>query len=261
MPLFITTSDAFSTSTCELPPEEAHHALHVLRLKKGDEIQLTDGAGIFATATLQPEGKKIARAHIQSVWKMPPRQPRISIYLGMLKTRQRLETALEKLTEIGITDIILMDTEHTERQKFRMDRARGIITSAVKQSQSAWMPGLHHSSFGQAVEHVAAQDAAHHLLIAAHEKQHIILNDGSSLQGRRFTDIRQQLHQDYSHALADSDKPLSLHIFIGPEGGFSPAEVARMLSISQAQPLWLGDVRLRAETAAIQIAGLFRFGL
>ena len=250
-------------SRCALPADEAHHALHVLRLKQGARIQLTDGNGTIASAILQPESRKSASADIIKRQTLPPRQPRISVYMGMLKTRQRLENALEKLTEIGVNDIILMDTERTERQKFRMDRARGVVVSAVKQSQSAWMPALHHLSLEAALHRAAPQPERHDILLAAHEKKQIALEDDIRLEGRTFSEIRDGL-QPYFETEGSSDaakKPLVLHIFIGPEGGFSSGEVGQMLRLAHARPLWLGDVRLRAETAAMQTAGLFRFGL
>ncbi|MFW6347097.1 MAG: RsmE family RNA methyltransferase [Cyclonatronaceae bacterium] len=261
--MFIISSDALRASRCALPADEAHHALHVLRLKQGAHIQLTDGKGTIASAILQPESRKSASADIVERRNIPPRQPRISVYLGMLKSRQRLENALEKLTEIGVDDIILMDTEHTERQKFRMDRARGVLVSAVKQSQSAWMPGLRHYTFETAIQHFAQQSEGHHILLAAHEKKEIILEDGLRREGNRFPELRTRLYQDFGPELSttDKNKALRLHIFIGPEGGFSLGEVTQMLRFRHARPLWLGDVRLRAETAAMQIAGLFRFGL
>lgn len=260
MALFITTSDAIAGSEISLSAEEAHHALQVLRLPDAARIQLTDGAGTLVTARLRGHGKKQASAVVETREFIPPRNPRICLYLGMLKTRQRLEVALEKLTEIGTDEIILIDTEHTERQKFRMDRAEGIVMSAVKQSKSAWIPALRHYSFDAALESVAAKDSGHHKLVAAHEKKQFILSDGSEYQGLSFQDIRSSLQQMQDRDNAAHGR-LTLHIFIGPEGGFSPDEVSRMLAIPHAQPLWLGDIRLRAETAAIQIAGLFRFGL
>lgn len=263
MPLFITTSDELAASEVSLSAEEAHHALHVLRLPDGARIQLTDGAGTLATARLRRHGKKQALAVVGKRDFIPAYNPCIRVYLGMLKTRQRMEIALEKLTEIGTDEINLLDTEHTERHKFRMDRAEGIVMSAVKQSKSAWIPALHHRSFGQALEAVAAQDAAHHILLAAHEKKQFVLSDGSQYQGRSFNEIKTLLRKMPDQYKPDeaADDRLTLHIFIGPEGGFSPEEVNRMMQIPHAQALWLGDIRLRAETAAIQTAGLFRFGL
>lgn len=263
MPVFIISSDALSGRQPDLPPEEAHHALHVLRLKDGDEIQLTDGRGRLAKAVLRPVSKKKARAEIIALHQIPASAPHISVYMGLLKTRPRLETALEKLTEIGTNRIVLMDTAHTERQKFRMDRAEGIITSAVKQSKSAWMPGLEHVSFAQAVQQLQQTDARHHLLLAAHEKQDFSPENGKQRQGKSFASLRREIGERFGSELRDekTGQPLHLHIFIGPEGGFAPDELTRMLELPHSRPLWLGDIRLRAETAAIQIAGLFRFGL
>lgn len=260
-PLFIVPPDALKMSSCLLPPEEAHHALQVLRLKAGDEVQLTDGKGSIAAAAVYPERKKKMRVEITGMRYVPPYSPRIRVYLGILKARQRLETALEKLTETGVEEIVLMDTAHTERQKFRMNRASAVVTSAVKQSQSAWMPALRYCSFKEAIQQVENTCSFRDILVAAHEKQDIRLENGRELTGRSFAEIRAHILEENATFTTEAAGNRRFHIFIGPEGGFSPEEVSVMLSFSPVMPLWLGAHRLRAETAAIQTAGLFRFGL
>lgn len=238
-----------STSFVELNKEEAHHALQVLRLKEGDEIMLFNGTGIKASAKLVPSGKRKAGAEVITLEKIKKTEPRLSICLGLIKNRTRLEWACEKLTETGVSDIILLETERTERSKFRTDRIEGILMSAAKQSLSAWLPELSHQSMD---DFLADQkdSTSGTAFILAHEKQ--VKRDSGSQNSYEFPALSDELNKaGFNH----------IFVFIGPEGGFSEDEVSRILSLSSSYPLWLGEQRLRAETAAVQLAGLFRFAL
>src|SRR6185503_16899005 len=68
---------------------------------------------------------------------------RITIAISLLKNANRFEWFLEKATEIGISEIIPLICERTEKEKFRRDRMEGIIISAMLQSQQCWLPVLH----------------------------------------------------------------------------------------------------------------------
>ena len=238
-----------NTSFVELNKEEAHHALQVLRLKEDDEIVLFNGSGIKASARLVPSGKRKAGAEVITLEKIKKTEPRLSICLGLIKNRTRLEWACEKLTETGVNDIILLETERTERSKFRTDRIEGILLSAAKQSLSAWLPELSHQPLDSFLTEKKL-GSADTVFILAHEKQ--ITNESGPKTSFEFPDLRDEIIKaGFKH----------ICIFVGPEGGFSEDEVSRILSLSCSYPLWLGEQRLRAETAAVQLAGLFRFAL
>jgi len=231
----------------QLSDEEAHHALHVLRLKKAAEIVLMNGRGLKAKARIEPLSKKKATARIIEFSDHDKPQPHITLCLGLIKTRQRLEWACEKLTEAGVGAIVLLDTERTERQKIRLDRLEGIVLSAAKQSLSAYIPQLSHSSLAACMAAFAKEDERT-AFILAHEKN--VKTSQGEARSLSFPAIREKLQtKGVEHII----------LFIGPEGGFSDKEVEHILSQSNALPLWLGSQRLRAETAAIQTAGLFRF--
>src|SRR5205085_10000122 len=67
----------------------------------------------------------------------------ITIGISLIKNVSRFEWFLEKATEIGIDEIIPMVCERTEKEKFRYDRMRGILVSAMLQSRQTWLPLLH----------------------------------------------------------------------------------------------------------------------
>ena len=226
-----------------LPPDEAHHAGKVLRLRDGDDIRLINGRGTVALARFRPEGKKKASAEIVSAEEMPKPVPAVTVFLGMLKNRQRMEWAVEKLTELGVHRILIGETERTERQKLRTDRLEALALSAAKQSLSAWIPEIQLVSFQDALEHMAS--AGESLLpVMAHEK--MVRADGNASQS--FMGIWDD---------AKSKSPAEILLFIGPEGGFSDDEVAAAQALPGMKLLHLGPQRLRAETAAVVCAGLF----
>lgn len=229
-----------------LPADEAHHALNVLRLREGDEIRLLNGQGLVARAQLKPAGKKQAFAEVLSVERVPKPQPAVSVFLGMLKNRQRMEWAVEKLTELGVHRILIGETERTERQKLRTDRLEALALSATKQSLSAWIPEIRLVSFRDALKNMAS--AGESLLpVMAHEK--LVRADGFSSQS--FLKIWDD---------AKSKPPAEILLLIGPEGGFSGEEVAAAVAHPGLKLLHLGAQRLRAETAAVVCAGLFCCG-
>ena len=75
--------------------------------------------------------------------KQEPPKRSILIALSLLKNASRFEWFLEKATELGISEIIPLKSARTEKQQFRMDRMKGILESALIQSQQVWMPVLH----------------------------------------------------------------------------------------------------------------------
>lgn len=228
----------------ELPADEAHHALQVLRLKSGDEIRLINGRGLTATARLLPSGKKKAQAEIVQLTQADRPKPRITVFLGLLKNRQRMEWAVEKLTETGVQRIILGDTTRTERQKLRTDRLESVALSAAKQSLTAWIPEISTASLAEIMREMDEAETGH-IPVIAHEK--IVEGEG----GRSSRSFRELISD------REAAEATEWVLFIGPEGGFTDEEVSRLSALPRARLLHLGPQRLRAETAAVVCAALF----
>ena len=103
----------------ELPQEEAKHALKVLRLSSGDEINLMDGEGNFYRAEVSLASSKHCLYQILETF---PQQP------------------AWKATEIGFDELSFLSAKFSERKTIRVDRVDKIVVSAVKQSHKAWKP-------------------------------------------------------------------------------------------------------------------------
>ncbi|HEY0356679.1 MAG TPA: RsmE family RNA methyltransferase, partial [Flavisolibacter sp.] len=136
-----------------LDEDTSKHMIGVLRMSKGEEVLLTDGKGKKARAVIVDDNRKKCAVHIVSIEMAAPLQRKLAIGISLVKNSSRFEWFLEKATEIGVSEIIPLICQRTEKEKFRMDRMQNIIISALLQSQQSRMPVLHEPlQFDKAVE-------------------------------------------------------------------------------------------------------------
>ena len=214
-----------SGSPYTLNEEESRHCSKVLRLVKGDKIQLIDGKGGFFEAEILLETKKHVTLKILTTEEeYHKRNHRLHIAIAPTKNIDRLEWFLEKTTEIGIEEITPIICERSERKIVKEDRLNKVITSAVKQSIQAYHPLLNNAvSFNDFI----LQPRAGIKMIA-----HCI--EGAP---RQYINQLIEPNSDYL-------------ILIGPEGDFSENEIKLALE-NGYKPLTLGNTRLRTETAGV----------
>ena len=209
-----------------LSEETSKHCVKVLRMKEGAQLQLTDGKGSLFTATIINANKKNCEVSIGVVSFEQRATSRVSIAISLLKNPSRLEWFMEKATEIGVSEIIPLICDHTEKQNFRFDRMRNILISAMLQSQQTWLPQLHQP---KKIIDLIDEDPEGLKLIAHCDED----------EKRSITDL------DRSHK--------NKLILIGPEGDFSKEEI-RIALAKNFIPVSLGNTRLRTETAGIVAA-------
>ena len=214
-----------------LPDEEAQHASRVLRLQAGDEIFLMDGRGNFYNATITESTKKACRYDIIATMPQSPEWP-YHIHLAMAPTKNmdRTEWMAEKATEIGINELTLLNCQWSERRIVKHERIERILVAAMKQSRKAWLPQL--NDMTDFADFIAMPRSGQKFICHCHSDNLPLLKD----------------------QLSHNDDAL---VMIGPEGDFSPAEVAAaeaagFMSVS------LGSSRLRTETAAIVATVMMR---
>lgn len=225
MNLFYAPPEQCTGEVVYLRDEEAHHAIHVLRYKERDPISVVDGKGRWFDGEIISCSKKEVAIEVTETRQLTngdTLKQRV-LALGLIKNRQRLEFAIEKSVELGATEIVLFQSQNTEREKVRMDRLELIARSAMKQSLRAWLPEIR---FVSSVSDLIENYKGYHMLLA-HEKH------------RSVPEI------DPEWLINDR-----LLVLIGPEGGFSDDEV-QILANEDAELVSLGTYRLRAETAAI----------
>ena len=206
-----------------LNEEESTHCVRVLRLGAGDRVTLADGCGGLYEATIEEPHPKHCSVAVTERLSLVPEPLQIQIAVAPTKNPDRTEWLVEKCTEIGVTDIALLLTAHSERKSVNVDRLRRIAVSAMKQSQRAWLPRVH------PMVPISA------FLASCQTSQKMIAHCEDTVR----------------RSIASVYRPgQSATILIGPEGDFSPEEIAQALSL-QFMPVTLGDLRLRTETAAV----------
>ena len=140
--------------------------------------------------------------------------------------------AIACATEIGVSEIIPLICERTEKQRFRYDRMKGICISAMLQSQQVWLPELHEpSKYIEYIKSVTGYPGLTRFIAHCEE---------SSMKKQLST------FQPFNSSI----------ILIGPEGDFTKDEIKLALE-NNFTPVSLGQTRLRTETAGVVAATLF----
>ncbi|RZK15352.1 MAG: 16S rRNA (uracil(1498)-N(3))-methyltransferase, partial [Flavobacterium sp.] len=132
-----------SSNIYTLNEEESKHCSKVLRLTKGDKVHLIDGRGGLYKAEIIEAGKKNVQLQVlETKLEFGKRNHHLHIAIAPTKNIDRLEWFLEKATEIGIDEITPIICDRSERKIIKEDRLEKVITSAVKQSLTAYHPKL-----------------------------------------------------------------------------------------------------------------------
>src|SRR5262245_27643468 len=225
----------------ELPPEIAHQARDVLRLGVGGTLRLLDGAGGEYPAQVIEVSRKRVLVRLGAREEGLPDPPvRVTLCLGMLKAA-KFEVALQKCTELGVAAFIPLLTERAvrdEASEAKRRRWRGILAEAVEQCGGSHMPDL-----------LAPQSLSQALAR--------LLRGGIALfpwEETREPSLRAALENAVTQA-GSVELVSEVRLFIGPEGGFSPAE-AELAERHGARLVTLGQRILRTETAAIVASAL-----
>jgi 16S rRNA (uracil1498-N3)-methyltransferase len=247
LPSFYIPSYNAGQQELTLDEDNSRHVIQVLRMKPGDLVQLTDGRGHLLEGTITDAHKKQCRVAVREVLTIPPPSSAVTIAISPLKNASRYEWFLEKATEIGVSAIIPLICERTERQSIRADRLRNILVSAMLQSQQAWLPALPDpQSFAQLIaqadDPVPNQRAADPASTGA--RTNLIAH---CLEAPRATATLAEVVRR-----RPGNQTL---ILIGPEGDFSLKEVELALAAGYL-PVSLGRNRLRTETAGVVAATL-----
>jgi 16S rRNA (uracil1498-N3)-methyltransferase len=227
-----------SGESIRLPEEETRH-IRALRLRMGDHVLLLDGMGGRADATIVEMERKGVEIAVQSVvLDRAEGVPYIVLAAGILSDKSRYEWCIEKGVELGLREFIPLVTARSEGH-FNANRARRVAVAALKQSQQSYLPTLHDPL---TLELVAGRFGSFQRVFFCHEG----MNRDQSL-------VR------FLQTAPPAGRTLLL---VGPEGGFSDDEF-RCSVESGATAVWLGDARLRAETAAVAalvLVGAFTSG-
>ena len=217
-------------------PEESAHCIRVLRYRKGDEINVTDGKGSIFTAVVKTEDNSGCIFEVTGVVEsIKKRDYRLHIGISPVKNMGRFEWFLEKVTEIGIDVITPVICTRTERPGINSERMRKILISSVKQALVPVLPVLEE-----------AMDFKNFVLeIRKRYGDPGTLNSNSLLKLIGYCNEKHRLPLSHLYK-AGSD----VVFLIGPEGDFTSDEVTFSMD-NGFIAVTLGDTRLRTETAGI----------
>lgn len=226
MELFYCPELSETSISVSLPPEESHHALRVLRKRPGDLLELTNGRGVLASAVIEQVKPPQISCKIDNVRQVsPPPECSIQVAVSTIRTN-RMDWAIEKLTELGVGSIQPLHCRFTSVKAFKIEHAIKISISAMKQSGQAYLPEINLPlPFRDYLQQLPSPE--NQLRLIAHLAEN----------AKSFREI-------------NFNPQNSLIILIGPEGGFSREEVA-LAREAGFTAIKLADQILRTETAAV----------
>ena len=219
--------EKIENDSISLDEDTSKHMISVLRMQIGEEILLTDGKGTRARAVITDDNRKKCKVDVQSTETEKTQQRKFTIAISIIKNSSRFEWFVEKATELGVHEIIPLICTRTEKEKFRSDRMKQVMISAMLQSQQCRLPVLR-----EPMALTKSFELNYDQKLIAH-----------CLPGQKSP-------------FSAPEKDLTTCILIGPEGDFTPAEIQTALD-HQYIPVTLGDTRLRTETAGIVAAVLY----
>ena len=205
-------------STFQLDKAESNHATRVLRLKKGDEICLLNGAGIGYHAKIKSVEKNVSGTIKESIPDLGENKCSVNLATALIK-RDRFELMLEKATELGVNEIQPLMLERCVKKTMNFERSQKIVISSAKQCCRSRFPVLHEP---------------------INMKKLLKNSDGQFISGLIGAE----------KSLSELELDKNVTVIIGPEGDFTENEIGQM---KNAGVLFfnLGGRRLRAETAAL----------
>jgi 16S rRNA (uracil1498-N3)-methyltransferase len=217
---------------------EIHHLTHVLRMSKGDQLELFNGQGDEVTGTIE----SISALEVQVIIKDRRHKKKISslvILACAIPKKAKFESIIEKCTELGVDEIIPMRTARTEvilkedRLERKNARYQTVAVNAAKQSARTTVPVVHpQRSFKE--------------IIASFDPK--VLRIIPCLAGKR---------NSLKNVLEDAKGYNKIVFLIGPEGDFTEQELSDALKAGFI-PVTLGETVLKVDTAAITAVGFTR---
>lgn len=211
---------------------ESHHCQEVLRIPVGGKVIVFNGEGAWAEAEIAGQRKREVRVKPLSIRQTPSPEARLILAQAMPKGKT-MEWIIEKATELGVSEIYPLVTERTvvrletNEARSKQEKWQRVAIEACKQCGQNWLPTVHVP--GSLSAFMAQRGVVDLALVAA------IAPDAQHL--------KQWLAQKTSRLR-------SAAVLVGPEGDFSPAELAAAQA-GGFLPISLGPIILRAETAAI----------
>ena len=226
---------------------DAHHARTVLRMQARDKLVVFNGKGRELTAEIANVTDDEIR--LRKLHESETASLRCRIVLGQaIPKGKNMELIVQKAVEIGAAEIAPIISDRTivqldsESASQKQTKWQQIAIEAAKQCGQNWLPRVH--SPKKLAEFFSTSDQPFDLRLIG------------SLQ----PDAQQLKNILATYSNANGDRPRSVLMLVGPEGDFTPAELA-LARRHGCQPITLGPIILRVETAAIYCLSVLSYEL
>ncbi|MCG0274761.1 MAG: 16S rRNA (uracil(1498)-N(3))-methyltransferase [Thermosediminibacteraceae bacterium] len=242
MPIFFVCGKINPGDVVEISGEDAHHITKVLRMAKGEFLNLSNGVdsiGKGQILELIPESCKIKVKVIEKT-NFEPKRPRITLFQGVPKG-QKFDFILQKNTELGVAEFVPVITERTvveiddKKSKKKVERWQKIVKEAAKQCCRPDLPVVHEPvDFDECIKLLKKYPL---VLVPWEEEREVFLKQILSTVSADLKDIA---------------------VLIGPEGGLSKEEIEKVKK-SGAITVSLGPRILRTETAGFAVTTILMY--
>ena len=225
-------SDLTTGAEINLPTEQAHYLVNVMRQSVGAAVRLFNGRDGEWSARLTAVVKRSCVLRIERCERPQDAGPDLDLIIALVK-RPRLETIVEKAAELGARRVRLITTERTNADRAKVERLSAIAAEAAEQTGRLDVPE-----------------------VLAPEKLDRLLKHWDPARRLMFCDEAGDAVPALTALAGANSGPWA--ILIGPEGGFSPQERERIRRPPGAVAVSLGPRILRADTAAISAMTLWQ---
>ena len=232
IPRIFTNSPLAVGSQCQLDDNAANHVGRVLRMQAGQALQLFNGDGQDYRATITEAGKKHVQVEVQEAAENETESPLRVVLAQTLSKGDRMDYAVQKAVEMGVSEIVPLTTERCDvklkgdREDKRLRHWQQVAISAAEQCGRARVPEIQP-----------------------------VMTVQQWLEHARACDLRLVLHHRTERSLNTLEKPSSIALMIGPEGGLTAEEIA-LAEDNGFLPVALGPRVLRTETAPVAAIAL-----
>lgn len=240
MDRFYLSPEAWGGDLLELTGEEGHHAVRVMRKAVGERVSVFDGRGRWCEGIVREVAKASLTVQIEREESQKESSAPISLAVAMTKGKT-MDLIIQKAVELGVARIQPLATTHTVvklSEKERTEKSakwQRVALEACKQCGQNHLPQVDPVVD---LDSYLAEPRDGHCLIAS-------LASGTLGLRERLTRV-------------GAREPVSL--LVGPEGDFTPGETAAALAAG-FQPVTLGSIVLRVETACLYLISAVRYQL
>lgn len=263
---FYLPPDRCAGTTLRLDGSEAHHALHVLRLKHGELVTVLDGIGNEFICTVKDAGRNAVTLSVSLKNFVPAPPCSITLLVGVPKGKI-IESIIQKGVELGARRIVPILSErvvtqlNNEAAETKRDKWQNVAIEAIKQCGAAWLPKVEAPTTiaevtGQKVED--RSESVRHSAPSAFSLRpstfELSLVGSLQKERRHPREVLREFETKHGRL------PQNVGVWIGPEGDFTPEEVKKIQD-SGAEPISLGRLVLRVETAAVYCLSILNYEL